>query len=259
MVDGGRVTLTTDGGVGRVVFDRPTAHNAMTWGMYGDLEEACERLASDPTVRVVTLRGAGGRAFVAGTDIGEFASFAGGGDGVAYEARIDRCVGLVEALPQPTVAVVDGWAMGGGLAIAAACDFRVASEQARFGVPIARTVGNCLSAANLARLVEAFGVQRVRRMLLLAEEVSAREALACGFVHEVTDQEGVGAAADRLLTRLAALAPLTQWATKESLRRGVAASVPDDEDIIRRVYGSADFREGVAAFAEKRQPGWTGR
>lgn len=254
----GVVRLQIEGGVASVVFDRPQARNAMTWGMYEQLGAICEQLQGDGTVRVATFRGAGGAAFVAGTDIEQFKAFGGGEDGVAYERRIDACIDLLERLPMPTVAVIEGWTVGGGLAIATACDFRVATPASRFGVPIAKTLGNCLSIANLARLVAAFGAQRVKRMLMLAEMLSAEEAFACGFLDQLCDAGEIDAETVRLCERLVALAPITQSVSKEGLRRLVARGLPDGEDLIRRTYGSGDFREGVAAFVAKRAPVWRG-
>jgi enoyl-CoA hydratase len=258
MSDTGQVHLRIEAGVASVLFDRPQARNAMTWAMYEQLMAICRQLQSDGTVRVVTFRGAGGEAFIAGTDIAQFQSFSTGEDGVAYERQIDACMALLESLPMPTLAVVEGWAVGGGLAIATGCDFRLATSTARFGVPIARTLGNCLSIANLARLTAAFGLQRVKRMLLLAEILNAEEALACGYLQEVCAPTEIEAATARLVQRLAALAPVTQSVAKEGLRRLTAHGLPDGEDLIRRAYGSADFHEGVAAFVAKRPPDWKG-
>jgi enoyl-CoA hydratase/carnithine racemase len=255
----GAVRLTIKANRASVVFDRPQARNAMTWAMYEQLVAICGQLRVAKNVRVVTFRGAGGMAFVAGTDIEQFRAFQGGDDGVAYERRIDHCIGLLEALPMPTVALIEGWAVGGGLAIAAACDFRIATPAARFGVPIARTLGNCLSIANMARLVAVFGAQRVKRMLMLAEILDAGEALACGFLGQVCEPAEIDAAADRLCERLTALAPVTQAVAKEGLRRLVTHELPQGEDLIRSGYGSADFREGVEAFVAKRSPVWTGQ
>ncbi|TRZ70413.1 MAG: enoyl-CoA hydratase [Rhodocyclaceae bacterium] len=258
----GIVHLRTEGGVASVLFDRPQARNAMTWPMYEQLMTICRQLRDDPSVRVATFRGAGGEAFIAGTDIAQFQSFGSGDDGVTYERKIDTCMDLLEALPMPTLAVVEGWAVGGGLAIATGCDFRIATTTARFGVPIARTLGNCLSIANLARLTAAFGMQRVKRMLLLAEILGAEEALACGYLQEVCAPSEIDAAASRLSERLAALAPVTQGASKEGLRRLTVQGLQEDamrgDDLIRRAYGSADFHEGVAAFVAKRSPVWRG-
>jgi enoyl-CoA hydratase/carnithine racemase len=231
----------------------------MTWAMYEQLGDICRRLASEPGVRAVCLRGAGGEAFVAGTDIEQFKQFKDGAAGVAYEQRIDECMGQLEALPMPTVAVIEGWAVGGGLAIASACDIRIATPSARLGVPIAKTLGNCLSMGNLARLVAAFGRPRVQRMLIGAEILTAEEGLGCGYLAQLVAAEGIDAAAASLCQRLASLAPVTQAVSKEALRRLMLQNLPDVQDLIRRTYGSEDFREGVSAFTEKRSPAWRGR
>lgn len=262
MSDTGQVHLHTEAGVASVLFDRPQARNAMTWTMYEQLMAICRQLQGDGSVRVVTFRGAGGEAFVAGTDIAQFQAFgageAGGEDGVAYERQIDACMELLGTLPMPTVAVVEGWCVGGGLAIATGCDFRVATPGSKFGVPIAKTLGNCLSVANLARLTAAWSQQRVKRMLLLAEFIGAEEALACGYLQEVVAPEQLDAAVQQIARKLAALAPVTQRVSKEGLRRLTAHALPDGEALVRAAYGSADFREGVAAFVEKRPPLWKG-
>jgi enoyl-CoA hydratase len=148
--------------VATVLFDRPAARNAMTFAMYDELSHACRTIAATPGLRAAVFRGSGG-AFVAGTDISEFAAFNSGEDGVAYERRIEAEIAEIEHLPVPTLAVVDGAAMGGGLIIATACDLRIASTRSRFGAPIASTLGNCLSIRNVARLERAFGLGAARR------------------------------------------------------------------------------------------------
>ena len=255
----GQVHLRIDGAIASVTFDRPEARNAMTWAMYESLVRICGQLQGDTSVRVVRFRGAGGQAFVAGTDIAQFQQFTSGGDGVGYEKRIEACVGLLESLPMPTVAVLEGWAIGGGLAIATACDFRLATPGTKLGVPIARTLGNCLSIANVARLVAALGRPRAERLLLLADMLTAEEALAAGYLLEVAAPDAIDAASSKLCQRLAALAPVTQKVSKIALNRLLHAQLPDVEDLIRACYGSADFREGVQAFVGKRPPTWSGR
>jgi enoyl-CoA hydratase len=253
----GTVHLQLQGPLATVSFDRPQERNAMTWAMYGQLGVICDQLRQDKSVRAVIFRGAGGKAFVAGTDISQFAGFDGDA-GVAYEKRIDSCIGMLEALPMPTIALIEGWAVGGGVAIATACDFRLATPESKLGVPIAKTLGNCLSMSNMARLVAAFSAQRVKRMLLLAEMITADEALACGFLQAVVPAGELQAQGLALAQRLAALAPITQAVAKEGLRRLEQHHLPDGEDLIRRAYGSSDFREGVQAFTSKRPPEWAG-
>ena len=254
----GIVRLQVDGAIAHVTFDRPQARNAMTWAMYEQLGAICDELRASDVVRCVVFRGAGGEAFVAGTDIEQFRAFQSGDDGVAYEERIDEGLARIEALPMPTLAVVEGWCVGGGLAIATACDLRIATASAKFGVPIARTLGNCLSIANVARLVAAWGKARAQRMLVAAEVIDAVEARACGFLAEIVEGDVDRAVRERAV-KLASLAPVTQAVSKEALRRLTVHDLPDAQDLIRRAYGSEDFREGVAAFAGKRPPRWRGR
>lgn len=255
----GAVRYQRDGLVARVTFDRPEARNAMTWTMYDQLRAACDRARDDPEVRVVVFRGAGGKAFVAGTDIGQFREFKSGEDGVNYERRMAVYLAAVEALPVPTLAVIEGWAIGGGLAIAAACDLRVATPGSRFGVPIAQTLGNCLSIANYAALVAVLGLARTKRMLLLAENLTAEELVGAGFLAEIIPPADLDARVEHLCSRLSGNAPITMRVTKESLRRLLHAGLPNGEDLIRECYGSKDFRTGVESFMEKRDPVWTGK
>ena len=255
--DAGRVRLTVEGPVATLVFDRPAARNAMTWAMYEDLADHCRALAAaTATVRVVVLRGAGGKAFVAGTDIEQFRAFISGEDGIGYEAKVSRYVGALESVPQPTIGVIEGWAVGGGMALANACDLRVATPGTRFGVPIARTLGNTLSAASLRRLAATLGIPLVKRMLLLAETPAAEE-MPPGYVTVVPPAE-LDAHVAALCERIAGHAPITMEASKELLRRLSLDLGLSDDDVVRRVYGSADFREGVDAFTSKRPPRWRG-
>ena len=174
-----------------ITFNRPQARNAMTFAMYEDLHRRCEEADEDDGVRVLVLRGAGGRAFVAGTDIRQFREFRTPSDGVAYEERIDRIVGRVELVGKPTIALVEGYAVGAGLAIAAACDLRVCTPDAQFGMPIARTLGNCLSMENYARLVSLIGPARTKELMFTARMASAREALDAGLTTEVVPAAGI--------------------------------------------------------------------
>ena len=259
MSDQGAVRYRRVGVAAHISFDRPAARNAMTWTMYEQLAAACEQIAADREVRVAVFRGAGGKAFVAGTDIGQFREFKTAEDGVEYERKVAEFLAHVEALRVPTLAVVEGWAIGGGLAIAAVCDLRIATPGSRFGVPIARTLGNCLSVANYARLVTALGQARAKRMLLMAENLPAEEALAAGFLMDVVEPAALDARIAEICGRLNGNAPVTMRVTKEAMRRLQQAGIPDGDDLVRACYGSDDFHAGVKAFVEKRTPQWSGR
>jgi len=256
--DEGTVRFSTENGVASLIFDRPSARNAMTWRMYEELAAGLARIAADPAIVVAVLRGAGGKAFIAGTDIEQFTRFSSGDDGVAYERRLDAYIEGLERLRVPTIAVVEGWAVGGGLGIANACDVRIATPGARFGVPIARTLGNCLSPANLRRLVATLGVSVVKRMLLLAEMPTAEDLAPLGYV-TVVEPAALDAEIAALCDKLRGHAPVTMRVTKEMLVRLATDAEADCEDLIRACYGSADFKEGVNAFLAKRKPEWRGR
>jgi enoyl-CoA hydratase/carnithine racemase len=247
------------GPVGWITFNRPAARNAMTFGAYDALYERCEAIDADDAVRVAVLRGAGGKAFVAGTDIGEFPAFRSGADGLRYEERIDGVLARLERMTTPTIALVEGYAVGGGLGLAGACDLRVCTPNARFGIPIARTLGNCLSMASYARLAGLIGAGRAKELIFTARMVEAEEALACGLVGEIVAPEEIEAHVQALAERLAGHAPITLRVTKEALRRLRDARLPAGDDLVAETYGSADFRNAVAAFLEKRPAKWTGR
>ena len=253
-----------EGAVLWVTFNRPAHRNAMTWSMYEGLVEACRRADDDPAIRVLALRGAGDEAFVAGTDIAQFAEFTGGTAGIEYERRMTALLDQLARVGVPTVAVVHGYCVGAGLALAATCDLRVATRTARFGVPIARTLGNCLSVSTVALLVDHFGPGRTLDLLLRARFMSADEAHAAGFLSELCDEGDLEGVARELVDRLVRHAPLSMWAAKEAVRRlrpGPSGSgrMPDDADIVHRVYDSEDFRSGVRAFLAKERATWTGR
>ena len=249
-----------DGGIAWVVIDRPQARNAMTFAMWERLREVAGELDADASVRAVVLTGAGTEAFIAGTDIAEFRAFTGADDGVAYEKRIDAVISALEAIRVPTIAAIAGACTGGGVSVAATCDVRVGAPGARIGVPIARTLGNCISLRNLARVASIVGIDAAKALILTGKLLSAGEAERGGFLTEVAaSDEALHARAQELAETMVALAPLTLRATKEMARRlQRAAPLPDGEDLIRLCYGSKDFREGLTAFLGKRRPQWSG-
>jgi enoyl-CoA hydratase/carnithine racemase len=263
--DEGVVTLERTGAVALLTLARPAALNAITWTMYEQLVAHLDALAGDSGVHAIVLRGSGTKAFASGTDISQFQTFTGA-DGVAYERRVDAIMGRLTSMPQPLIAAIHGYAVGGGMAIAMTCDLRYATAGSRFGIPVARTLGNCLSLGNYRRLAEAIGAMRAKELLFTGRLLSAEEALRDGFLTAILDDAEFFERVRAIAGEIAANAPLTIWATKQAFAR-TAVTIETDQsdqsagafdDVIERVYGSADFHEGVRAHLEKRRPVWRG-
>ncbi|MGH3311761.1 MAG: enoyl-CoA hydratase [Streptomyces sp.] len=243
-----------------LTLSNPRRRNALTLGMYDELEGACEEIDADPDVRLTLLRGAGGRAFAAGTDIREFRGFATGEDGIAYERRVGRAVERLAGLRMPVIAVVEGPAVGAGIALTACCDLVLCTPDAVFGAPIARTLGNCLAPSVVARLYASLGRALTLRALLTAQLITAQEAHEAGLVQAIVEPDDLDDHVGRLAADIARCAPFTLAALKEADRRVLTASAPGPaDDLYARCYGSRDFREGVAAFLDGRAPDWQGR
>lgn len=255
------VLYETDGPLAVLTFNRPEARNAMTWEMYQALTDACEAVDADALRRVMILRGAGGKAFVAGTDISQFRDFSGPDAGVDYEGRLDSVIDRLERVTKPTIAQVQGVATGGGCAIVAACDLCFCTSDARFGFPIARTLGNCLSAANCARFIDLVGPARLKELLFTGRLLDAAEAVRFGLATRIVDPDTLDSVVREEALGIAANAPLTIRASKEMIRRVQAGRriAPDAvRDLIVMCYDSADFKEGIEAFLAKRPPQWKG-
>ncbi|MHA7283167.1 enoyl-CoA hydratase [Arthrobacter sp. TMS2-4] len=252
-----QIVVERIGSVLHVTLSNPGRHNALTWRMYDEFSDAIEQASTDPSIRVIVIRGEG-KAFAAGTDITQFASFTTGEQGLEYEQRIGAILQKLLALDIPVVAAVDGPAVGAGLAIAACSDVVIATESATFGVPIARTVGNCIPPAVLRRLQARMGHGRTMAMLLTASLLPAEEAQKAGFVYKVVPRNDLEDTLTRLSTRMSRTAPVTIAALKEMDRRLQDDPTADADDLLLRCYGSADFQEGVAAFTERRVPEWKG-
>ncbi len=253
------VSVTVDGAVARIIVARPETKNAMSFAMYEALTEACQSVEANPAVKVVIIRGGGGT-FIAGTDIREFVALKTADDAIAYERRLDAVIGGLERLTKVTIALIEGHAVGGGFTLALACDLRYAAATARLGIPIARTLGNCLSMTNYSRLVETVGPARAKELLLTARLLSAQEAHSIGLVTGVLPAEALDAHVNDVAASICQLAPLTLQATKEGIRRIVERHRgPDGTDLIVRCYTSEDFQGAVRAFIDKRPPVWRGR
>ena len=259
---GEHIVVERNGAIVTLTFNRPEARNAMTWDMYRRLGEVCDEVDHDDAVRVLVLRGAGGKAFVAGTDIAQFQKFTDREDGLKYEERLDRVLDRLERVTKPTIAQVQGVAAGGGCAIALVSDLRAATPESTFGIPIARTLGNCLSGATYSRLVDLLGPGAVKDMLFTGRLIPAAEAHAIGLVNRLFAAEDIERAVRELAAQIASNAPLTLRATKEMIRRVTAKrrlGAGEDVDLVEMCYMSNDFREGVTAFLAKRKPVWSGR
>jgi enoyl-CoA hydratase len=257
-------TLDTDllyevrDGIGRITFNRPQARNSLTFNMYERLAEICASAAKDRSLKVLILSGAGDKAFASGTDINQFRAFKTPQDAIDYETSIDHLLGTLEQCQVPIIAAINGVCAGGGAGIAACCDIRIGVKTAKFGFPIARTLGNCLSMSNLGRLSALIGAARLKEIIFTARLIEAEEAASLGLLNEVVeDRSALERRADQLARLVASHAPLTLRATKQALLR-MQPKVREDEELILMCYQSRDFREGMDAFLSKRPPQWTG-
>lgn len=250
------VDFQLDGSIARITFNNPGARNALTWPMYEELKQICDHIAKSPEIKVVIFRGAGDKAFVSGSDIQQFVDLK---EDEAYEVAVDAIFHSLQHLPIPTIALIEGLAVGSGLLIATACDFRISTTDARFGIPVAQTLGNCLSPSNLSWITNHLGVSIVKRILLTAELIKAPELLRAGYLYQTTSPEEIAEATETLANKLAALAPITQKASKVTLARLIESNLPECTELMRETYNSIDFKEGVHAFLEGRPPKWLGK
>lgn len=247
--------------IGFLTFNRPQARNAMTFAMYERMAQICVEAGETRDIRALVLTGAGDKAFAAGTDMSQFRTFDTEEDALGYEARIDRTLGALERCPIPTIAAIRGACAGGGAGIAACCDLRIAVRTSRFGFPIARTLGNCLSMTNFARLSDLIGTSRAKDMIFRASMIEAPEALEYGFITEMLETpEEVAPRAEEIARQIATYAPLTLQAAKEAFLRLRPQLPPGGgRDLMLMCYMSEDFHEGMDAFLNKRPPVFKGR
>jgi enoyl-CoA hydratase len=247
-------------GIAEVKFNRPGVRNAFTFEMYEAVYDLCVEANEKEEIRAILFAGVDSSAFASGTDISLLQGIKDGKGGIEYEERIERVVGTVERCRVPTVAAIAGACTGGGAALATACDLRIGAKNMRFGYPMAKTLGNCLSLPNSARLIFLIGPGRFRELLLTTRLMGAEEAYAAGLISEVVEPSDVLARAHQLAVRIAQNAPLTMWAAKEAVRRlHEQVQSADFADVIEKCYQSEDFRLGVEGFIKKQTPKWTGR
>jgi enoyl-CoA hydratase/carnithine racemase len=247
-------------GIVFVTLNRPQARNAMTFPMYEGLAKLATEANTDDSVKVIVITGAGEKAFAAGTDISQFSNFKTAADALAYEEKIDRIMTALENCQKPTIAAIAGAATGGGAAIASVCDLRIGAANARFGFPIAKTLGNCLSMANYARLAVMMGPTRVMDLVYTARLLGAEEMKSVGLLSEILpDHAALQARAEELARTIMTHAPLTMRATKEAMRR-LRAPLREihGDDLVEMCFTSKDFAEGVESFLARRPAKWTG-
>ena len=255
--------MEKDGQIGWLVFNRPDKRNAVgveTWQLMPDY---AKDLSADPDIRVVILRGAGDKAFVAGADISQFKDRRRNMEDEEEYRRIGaRGREALASLQKPLLAMIHGYCVGGGVGIAIGCDIRIASDDARFGIPAARMgLGYRVSATK--NLVDIVGPARTREILITAKQYAAQEALAMGLVHRVVPAAELDAATHEMLAGIAANAPLTQAAAKFIVRELLKANGGLDETAckaaVQRCFDSEDYKEGRRAFMEKRKPAFKGK
>lgn len=256
----GEVVLERAGAALVVRFNRPATRNALTFAMYDALVRTCQGLENQPEVRVLVITG-GPDCFAAGTDLHEFEHLKSGQDYLAYEERADEIAEAIESVPIPTIAAIGGACTGGGAVIATACDLRLVANNVRFGFPIARTLGNCVSVANYTRVALHLGPSLAARLFLSAELIGAPELLSAGFVSGSCDPSELERRAAALADELSLLAPRTVSASKTVLKavRDQQRPAIDASALILSCYLSEDFKEGRSAFLEKRSPRFSGR
>lgn len=260
---GGKLRLTREGGVAALTFDNPDKLNAMSLSMWQALGDVCEELAGDDSLRIVTLEGAGNRAFVVGADISEFGNQRNdAAASAAYNDAVQRAETAVEAMPVPTLALIRGYCIGGGLAIAMRCDLRLARDDARFAITPAR-LGLGYGYDGIASLHARLGHSVTADLLFSGRKLPAEEALAKGICDQVFPAASFDADCAAYVGQLAQNAPLTIRAAKAAL---LELARPEDrrdparvERMVAACFDSEDYQEGQRAFAEKRPPRFRGR
>ena len=251
-----------DGGVGMVIFNNPERHNAVSLEMWEATKRFLDDFAADNDIRAVVLTGAGGKAFVSGADISKFESERATLEAVrAYNVKSDAAYASIAEFPKPTIAMISGYCIGGGLGLATCCDLRVCSDNSRFAVPAAK-LGLGYGYNGLKRLVDIVGPAFAKEVFYTARQFDAKEALAMGLVNRVVAAVELEAYVKNLTDMICANAPLTIKAVKftvgeilkDESKRNLARSV----ELVEQCFSSRDYTEGRTAFMEKRKPVFTG-
>ena len=249
-------------GVGYITFNNPEKHNAVSIEMWDALEKILDEFRSSKEIRVIVLNGAGGKSFVSGADISKFDKERSSKDAVlSYNKRTQKVYELLETFPKPTIAMIDGYCIGGGLNLAVCCDIRICSEKSKFAMPAAKlSLGYPFS--SIKRLFDVMGPGMAKHFMFTAEKISASEALACGLVQKLVRAENIETYVRDYALTISHNAPLTIKAMKqigiEILKNPDERNLLLCEQLASACFDSEDYKEGRKAFMEKRKPNFKG-
>ena len=256
-----RIVARKEGAVGWLVLNNPERRNAVSLEMWQAIPEVLADFEADPQIRVVVLTGAGDKAFASGADISQFEKSRSSAQGMQrYEQLGDAAMSRLQSLDKPTIAMIRGYCLGGGLNIAVLCDLRLAAQDARFGIPAGR-LGLGYRAGAMKNLIELVGAPYAREIMITARQFSAEEALRMGLVHRLAAPDALEALTREYCGMIAANAPLTLRTAKRVIRE--VTRVQYDADAcrawVKECFDSEDYAEGRRAFMEKRKPVFRGR
>jgi enoyl-CoA hydratase/carnithine racemase len=252
-----------DGAIGRIIFNNPARHNAVSLDMWQAVAQIMDDYENDDAIRVIVLSGAGGKAFVSGADISEFKEKRASVEAAeAYAKTSENARLALQNTLKPTIAMIRGYCIGGGMATALACDIRVATEGSKFGIPAAK-LGLGYAYDGIKKLIDIVGPAFAREIFFTARQFSAEEAVGMGLVNRVVPDGELEGYVENYCKTIAGNAPLTVRAAKQIVREALKDADQRDMDLCKRVveecFASQDYTEGRTAFMEKRRPVFTGR